>query len=90
MQDLLLLCVEIFIYAILRSFRKYNTQFFPFWEPFLLLRSLYIKEYGNDGVEDIGYPHGQHGVHASIDGKRGRYRLEKDVGEAQRQTYPQI
>ncbi len=41
----------------------------------------------DEGENDVGQPHGEHGGPSGIDGKGGRYRLEQDVGEAQRDAH---
>jgi len=54
------------------------------------LRCLDVEIYGNDGVEEIGNPHGHDGGHVAIDGKGGRDGLEKDVGETEGKTYTEV
>ena len=49
----------------------------------LLLRCTAIEHTSNDGEQDVGYPHREHGRPARVDGKSGRDGLEKDVGETQ-------
>ena len=57
---------------------------------FCLLGRPFVEEEGNEGVEDVGNPDGNHGGHVAVDGEGGGDGLEHDVREAQGQPDAQV
>ena len=51
-----------------------------------LLRSAFVAPGGNEGEDDVGHPHRQHGRPSGIDGKGAGDGLEHNVGEGQCQS----
>ena len=55
-----------------------------------LFRRFLVQIERDEGIQDVGDPHGNHRRHVAVDGKGGGDGLEEDVGEAQAQADAQV
>jgi len=73
-----------------QALSSHVKDIFKHWSLFLKktssVRCLPVAEVGNEDVDDVGHPGGEHGWEAGLDGKSGRDGLQEDIGEAQCQT----